>query len=43
MDYRIILPENCNQHEALEKLLLLSKEDPQYISIIIINQNEIHD
>lgn len=42
MDYRIILPENCNQHEALEKLLLLSKEDPQ-LHINYNNQSkEIH-
>ena len=42
MDYRIILPENCNQHEALEKLLLLSKEEPQ-LHINYNNQSkEIH-
>lgn len=42
MDYRIILPENCNHHEALEKLLLLSKEDPQ-LHINYNNQSkEIH-
>lgn len=42
MDYRIILPENCKQHEALEKLLLLSKEDPQ-LHINYNNQSkEIH-
>ena len=42
MDYRFILPENCNQHEALEKLLLLSKEDPQ-LHINYNNQSkEIH-
>ena len=42
MDYRIILPENCNQHEAIEKLLLLSKEDPQ-LHINYNNQSkEIH-
>lgn len=42
MDYRIILPKNCNQHEALEKLLLLSKEDPQLHINYSNHSKEIH-
>lgn len=29
MDYRIILPDNCDWHKTLEKLTLLAQEDPQ--------------
>ncbi len=29
MNYRIILPDNCDQHKTLENLTLLAQEDPQ--------------
>src|SRR5699024_1877356 len=29
MDYRIILPDNCDQHKMLANLQLLAQEDPQ--------------
>lgn len=37
MDYRIILPKDCDWHQTLEKLFLLAQEDPQ----LHINYNNL--
>lgn len=42
MDYRIILPENCNYHSALEKLQLITNEDPSLHLKYNHQTNEIH-
>lgn len=42
MDYRIILPDNCDQHKMLANLQLLAQEDPQLHIVYDSSSQEIH-
>lgn len=42
MDYRIILPDNCDQHKMLANLQLLAQEDPQLHIVYDSFSQEIH-